>query len=158
MDDYLRDMTAIETILLDAFQNNDQLGDDAHIADTFFESLKIFFHHPSLWTWRSVKVYPVGDNDVTIQLERKFWLVKCMFLRNFEVSYHKVLPYINLRNIISTQWTLQMVNFMNVNNYISINVHLLIYFSMITNYRLFKDKVLPSDNVFSGSCKEVKKF
>ena len=40
MDDYLRDMIAIETMLLDAFQNDDQLGDDAHIADTFFESLK----------------------------------------------------------------------------------------------------------------------
>ena len=40
MDDYLRDMTAMETMLLDAFQNDDQLGDDAHIVDTFFESLK----------------------------------------------------------------------------------------------------------------------
>ena len=40
MDDYLRDTTAMETMLLDAFQNDDQLGDDAHIADTFFESLK----------------------------------------------------------------------------------------------------------------------
>ena len=40
MDDYLRDMTAMEIMLLDEFQNDDQLGDDAHIADTFFESLK----------------------------------------------------------------------------------------------------------------------
>ena len=40
MDDYLRDTTAMETMLLDAFQNHDQLGDDAHIIDTFFESLK----------------------------------------------------------------------------------------------------------------------
>ena len=40
MDDYLRDTTAMETMLLDAFQNDDQLGDDAHITDTFFESLK----------------------------------------------------------------------------------------------------------------------
>ena len=40
MDDYLRDTTTMETIFLDAFQNYDQLGDDAHIADTFFESLK----------------------------------------------------------------------------------------------------------------------
>ena len=40
MDEYLRDMTTMETMLLDAFQNNDQQGDDAHIADTFFESLK----------------------------------------------------------------------------------------------------------------------
>ena len=40
MDDYLRDMIAMETMLLDAFQNDDQLGDDSHITDTFFESLK----------------------------------------------------------------------------------------------------------------------
>ena len=40
MDDYLRETTAMEKMFLDAFQNNDQLGDDAHIADTFFESLK----------------------------------------------------------------------------------------------------------------------
>ena len=40
MDDYLRDMTAMETMLLDEFQNDDQLGDDAHITSTFFESLK----------------------------------------------------------------------------------------------------------------------
>ena len=50
-----------------------------------------------------------------------------------------------------------MVYIMNFNNYISINVHLI--FSMtITNYRLFKDKVLPSDNVFSGSFKEAMKL
>ena len=48
---------------------------------------------------------------------------------------------------------------MNVNNYIDINVHLiLIYFSMITNYRLFKDKVLSSDNVLPDSCEEAKKL
>ena len=40
MDDYLRDTTWMETVLLDAFQNDDRLGDDAHIADTFYESLK----------------------------------------------------------------------------------------------------------------------
>ena len=39
MDDYLWDTTAMETMLLDAFQN-DELGDDAHINDTIFESLK----------------------------------------------------------------------------------------------------------------------
>ena len=40
MDDYLRDTTTMETMFLDAFQNDDKLGDDAHIVDTFFESLK----------------------------------------------------------------------------------------------------------------------
>ena len=49
-----------------------------------------------------------------------------------------------------------MVNFMSINNYIGINVHLI--FSMITNYRLFQDKVLPSDDVLPGTCEEVKKL
>ena len=40
MSDYLRDTNPMETMLLDAFQNDDQLGDDAQIIDTFFESLK----------------------------------------------------------------------------------------------------------------------
>lgn len=39
MDDYLCDKTAMGEMLLDAFQNND-LGDDSHIIDTLFESLK----------------------------------------------------------------------------------------------------------------------
>jgi hypothetical protein len=39
MDDYLRDTTAMETMLLDAFQNYD-LGDDAHIIDTILERLE----------------------------------------------------------------------------------------------------------------------
>ena len=33
MDDYLRDMNAMEIIFLDAFQNDDHLRDDAHIAE-----------------------------------------------------------------------------------------------------------------------------
>ena len=39
MDDYLWDTTSMETLLLDAFQD-DELGDDAHITDTLFESPK----------------------------------------------------------------------------------------------------------------------
>jgi hypothetical protein len=39
MDDYLWDTTSMETMLLDAFQNN-ELGYDAHITEIFFESLK----------------------------------------------------------------------------------------------------------------------
>ena len=50
-----------------------------------------------------------------------------------------------------------MVNFMNVNNYININVHL-IFSMMITNYKLFKYKVLPSDNVLPNRCEEAKKL
>ena len=40
MDDYLRDTIAMETMFVDAIQNDDQLGDDARIIDTLFESLK----------------------------------------------------------------------------------------------------------------------
>lgn len=40
MDDYVRDTTTMEKMLLDVLWNDDQLGGDAHIADTFFESLK----------------------------------------------------------------------------------------------------------------------
>ena len=42
---------------------------------------------------------------------------------------------------------------MNVNNYW--HVHLIL---SMTNYRLFKNKVLPSDNVFPDSCEEAKKL
>ena len=50
-----------------------------------------------------------------------------------------------------------MVNFMNVKyNYIDINVYLI--FSMITNYMISKDKVLPSPYVLPSSCEEAKKL
>ena len=39
MDNLLRDMGVMATILLDAFQDI-KLGYDAHITNTFFESLK----------------------------------------------------------------------------------------------------------------------
>jgi hypothetical protein len=39
MDDYLRDTVSMEAMFLDAFQN-DELGDDAHITNTLFKSLK----------------------------------------------------------------------------------------------------------------------
>jgi hypothetical protein len=39
MDDFLWDTNAMETMLLDTF-HNDELGDDSHINDTIFESLK----------------------------------------------------------------------------------------------------------------------
>jgi hypothetical protein len=39
MDDYLWDTTIVETMLLDTFHNYEK-GDDAHISDTIFKSLK----------------------------------------------------------------------------------------------------------------------
>ena len=48
-----------------------------------------------------------------------------------------------------------MVDFMNVNNNISINVHLTFF---MTKNRLFKDKVLLSDNALPDSYKEANKL
>jgi hypothetical protein len=45
MDDYLQDTNSMETMLLDEFQNDD-LGDDSHINDTIFKSLKFSFTTP----------------------------------------------------------------------------------------------------------------
>jgi hypothetical protein len=39
MDDFLQDTQDMEEMLLDAFQQN-ELGDDVDVVDTFFESLK----------------------------------------------------------------------------------------------------------------------
>ena len=39
MDVHLWDITTMDAMLLDAFQNDD-VGDDSHIIDTLFESLK----------------------------------------------------------------------------------------------------------------------
>ena len=101
MDDYLSVTIAMETMLLDAFQNDDQLGFDAHIADTFFESLKFSSTTHLFGPGGQSKSTQLGTTMLLYNLKEKFWLVECMFLRNFEVSYHKVLPYINLKNIIS---------------------------------------------------------
>jgi hypothetical protein len=49
MDDFLWDTQAMEGMLLDAFQQN-ELGDDVDVIDTFYESLKSCFHHPSIWS------------------------------------------------------------------------------------------------------------
>jgi hypothetical protein len=86
MDDFLWDTQAMEGMLLHAFQQN-ELGDDVDVIDTFFESLKYCFHHPSLWS-TGVKVYPTRDNNVTIQLESNVWYVRHMFLDTFEVTNH----------------------------------------------------------------------
>lgn len=109
-------------------------------------NLEIFFHQPSHWTRRKVKVHLAWDNDVVVQHERKVWNFKCMFLKNIEViDFHDLSSSL----YFSTQSNLKMVDFMNVKYW-----HCTIIFP--TNYRIFKDKVIPSDNVFPGSCKEAK--
>ena len=70
-----------------------------------------------------------------------------MFHNTFEVTDHQ-LPYV--LSIFFTQRTLKMVDSMNVKWHGT--------FIFPTNCRLFKDKVLPGDNLFPGSCKEAKKM
>ena len=68
MDDYLRDTTAMERMLLDALKNDDQaLGDDAHIADTFFASLKFSSNTP---------LFGVGSQSKSTQLGKTMLLYK----------------------------------------------------------------------------------
>ena len=80
MDDYLRDMTAMETMLLDAFQNDDQLGDDAHIVDTFFESLKFASTTPLFGNGNQSKFTHLGKMMLLYKLKAKFGLSNACFL------------------------------------------------------------------------------
>ena len=79
MDDYLRDMTAMETMLLDAFQNNDQLGDDSHIADTFFESLKFSSTTPLFRLGGQSKSTQLGTTMLLYNLKANFGLSNACF-------------------------------------------------------------------------------
>ena len=78
MDDYLRGTTSMETILLDAFQN-DELGDDAHISDTIFESLKSAsttpLFGPSVWT----KSTHIGTTMLLYNVKAKFGMSNTCF-------------------------------------------------------------------------------
>jgi hypothetical protein len=82
MDDFLWDTQAMEGMLLHAFQQN-ELGDDVDVVDTFFESLKFASTTPLFGRVQGVKVYPTRDNNVTVQLESNVWYVRCVFLGHF---------------------------------------------------------------------------
>ena len=73
-------MTAMETIFLDAFQNDDQLGDDAHIADTFFESLKFTSTTPLFGPDCQLKSTQLGTMMLLYNLEANFGLSNACFL------------------------------------------------------------------------------
>ena len=79
MDDYLRDTTAMETMLLYAFQNDDQLGDDAHIADTFFESLKFASTIPLFGPGSQSKSTYLGTTMLLYNLKANFGLLNACF-------------------------------------------------------------------------------
>ena len=80
MDAYLRDMTAMETMLLDAFQNDGQLGDDAQIVDTFFESLKFSSTTPLFGLGGQSKFTQLGTTMLLYNLKANFGLSNACFL------------------------------------------------------------------------------
>ena len=79
MDDYLRDTNAMEIILLDAFQNDDQLGDDAHIVDTFFKSLKFASNTPLFGPGGQSKSTQLGTMMLLYKLKAKCGLSNACF-------------------------------------------------------------------------------
>ena len=79
MDDYLRDTTAMETMLLDALQNDDQLGDDARIANTFFESLKFASTTPLFGPGGQSKSTHLGTTMLLYNLKENFGLSNSCF-------------------------------------------------------------------------------
>ena len=79
MDDYIRDTTAMETMLLDAFQNDDKLGDDAHIADTFFESLKFASTTPLFGPSGQSNSTELGTMMLLYSLKENFFLSNACF-------------------------------------------------------------------------------
>ena len=80
MDDYLRDTTAMETMSLNEFHNHDQLGDDSHIADTFFESLKFSSTTLLFGLGRQSKSTQLGTMMLLYILKAKFIFLNACFL------------------------------------------------------------------------------
>ena len=79
MDDYLQDTNFMETMFLDAFQNDDQLGDDAHIADTFFEILKCASTTPLFGPSGQSKSTQLGTKTLLYNLKANFGLSNACF-------------------------------------------------------------------------------
>jgi hypothetical protein len=77
MDDYLWDTNAMKIMLLDAFQN-DELGDDAHIIDTFFKNLKYASTTPLFGPSRS-KSTQLGITMLLYNLKAKFGMSNACF-------------------------------------------------------------------------------
>ena len=70
----------METMLLDAFQNDDQLGDDAHIADAIFKSLKFSSTTPLFGPGSQSKSTQLGTIMLLYKLKENFGLSNECFL------------------------------------------------------------------------------
>ena len=79
MDDYLQDTTAMETMLLDAFHNN-ELGEDAHIIDTSFESSKYASTTPLFGPDSQSKSTQLAKMMSLYNLKAKFDMLNACFL------------------------------------------------------------------------------
>jgi len=78
MDGYLQDTNSMETILLDAFQN-DELGDDAHISDTIFKSLKYASTTPLFGPSARSKSTQLGTTMLLYNVKEKFGISNTCF-------------------------------------------------------------------------------
>ena len=78
MDDYLWDTIAMETMLLDALQN-DELEHDAHINDTIFESLKPASTTPLFGPSAQSKSTQLGTTMLLYNVKAKFGMSNACF-------------------------------------------------------------------------------
>jgi len=79
MDDYLWDTIVMETMLFNAFQN-DELGDDAHITNTFFERLKFASTTPLFGPSNQSKFGQLGTTMLLEILKANFIMSIACFL------------------------------------------------------------------------------
>ena len=78
MDDYLCDMTVMERMLLDTFQN-DELGDDAHINDIIFKILKSASTTPLFGPSAQSKSTQLGTKMLLYNVKEKFGMSNACF-------------------------------------------------------------------------------
>jgi hypothetical protein len=78
MDDYLRDMNAMEKMLPDTFQN-DELGDDSHMNDTIFESLKFASTTPLFGPISQSKSTHLGTTILLYNVKKNFGMSNTFF-------------------------------------------------------------------------------
>ena len=72
-------MTTMEIMVLDSFQNDHHLGNDAHIADTFFESLKFASTTPLFGPGSQSKSTYLGKTMLLYKLKENFGLSNACF-------------------------------------------------------------------------------
>jgi hypothetical protein len=94
MDDYLLDTTVMETMLLDAFQNNER-GDDAHITNTLFKILKYASATPLFGPSRS-KSTQSGTTMLLYKLKARFGMSNTCFISSLIMLLYLFVIFISL--------------------------------------------------------------